>query len=326
MIDVPQSIQKEFIAKETFRVTFVNRKKIVVLSYLSRIVKALQLSAKHELVICSGKFPLWLAILIRFRYGNKKIAAVVHGSELDIKSNLPRKLTRFALTKVNSIISVSNYTQQFLPGNLPDTITKTVIHNGINYEEFQVSQKASLTGEPSLITIGSVTPRKGQENVINALPFIKENFPQVHYHIVGKPDIKTSLEKLATNLDVSSSITFYGAVDRTSLIEKLAGATIKLMLSNHTAEGDFEGFGIAVLEANALGIPVIGSRNSGIEDAIFNYRTGILVDPKSPEEITDAIKTIIDNYQFYSFNAQQWAYEHDWKLIVQQYITALNLN
>ncbi|MEZ4824449.1 MAG: glycosyltransferase [Ignavibacteria bacterium] len=52
-----------------------------------------------------------------------------------------------------------------------------------------------------------------------------------------------------------------------------------------------------MIEANYFGLPAIGSKNSGLEDSINNGVSGILVDPKDPAEILDAVKTISENYQ-----------------------------
>ena len=325
-IDVDASERSAFASKQNFTVCFVVRRRLVVLSYLYRIVKAIELSRKKQVVICSGKFSLWLGIIIRFISVKKHIAAVVHGSELDIKSAVPKQLTTYALTKFNNIISVSKYTQSFVPRNLSPSIGKQVIHNGINMEEFSETGNNVLNGQPSLITLGSVTERKGQVNVIKALPNIIEKYPGAHYHIIGKPVIQKELQQVAEDLHVAHAVTFYGAVDRCVLIDKLSGATIKLMLSNHTKDGDFEGFGIAVLEANALGIPVIGSLNSGIEDAIVHEQTGMLVDAHNPEQVTAAIGVILNSYDFFSANARKWAEAHDWKIIIKQYEQALHLS
>jgi len=78
-----------------------------------------------------------------------------------------------------------------------------------------------------------------------------------------------------------------------------------------------------VLEANALGIPAIGSKNTGIEDAIENNKTGLLVDPKNISEIITAIEKILDNYSAFSENAKLWASQHDWKIIVKKYIEVI---
>ncbi|HEX8461812.1 MAG TPA: glycosyltransferase family 4 protein, partial [Segetibacter sp.] len=200
---------------------------------------------------------------------------------------------------------------------------KFIIHNGINCSEFISKSSACLAGEPALITVGNLTDRKGQENVIKALPEIATLFPKAVYHLIGKPTNKHKFEATAKALQVDKKLQFYGAVTRDDLLDKLQGATIKLMLSNHTKEGDFEGFGIAVLEANAFGIPAIGSRNSGIADAIEHNKTGVLVNQLDKQEVANAIDTIMNNYSFFSNNARNWAIQHDWKNIVKEYVAAI---
>lgn len=322
VINVSAKEQREFSNQHQFSIAFIKRSGLTFLTYLQRLSKGLVLSGRADLIICSGKFPLWLAIPLRIFSPKKKIMAVVHGSELDLKNSLVRRLTNFALRKFNTIISVSTYTEKHLPANLPQSIKKVVIPNGIDCSEFEKQANHVLEGEPSLITIGSVTPRKGQENVINALPSIKSYFPKAKFHVVGKPVIKEKLVKRCKHLGLNGTVQFYGAVARQELLEKLSSAKIKLMLSNHTDGGDFEGFGIAVLEANAFGVPAVGSVNSGIADAIVNGQTGLLVDPAKPEEVSLAVVAINNNYSFFSDNAKKWAMQHDWKIIVKKYIAA----
>lgn len=308
-----------FSSQQSFKINWIERRKNLLSTYLQRVAKSIKNSGEVEVIICSGKFSLWLGFLIQLFRSGKKLIAVVHGSELDLKSSIAKKITTVSLSKFNKIISVSNYTQSYLPKNLSSRIGTYVIPNGISIEEFSTPNVAKLSGTPALITIGSVTERKGQLNVINALPEILFTFPDAEYHIVGKPVLKELLDIQIQNLQLNGKVHFYGAVSRQDLIGLLAGAKIKLMLSSHTAKGDFEGFGIAVLEANALGIPVIGSKDSGIADAIDHFKTGILVDAKNVKEAAEAIRKILDNYDFYAANAIAWAKLHDWKNIVKQY-------
>jgi len=315
---------KAFAAKENFTIHYTKRSSFGIKTYFSRIVSGIRLAKNADKVILSSKFSLWQAILIRRFFAKKELIAVVHGTELDLKAAIPRKLTFYSLNKCNKIISVSTYTQQFLPHSLSSTIQKFIIHNGINLDEFQINEAAKLAGTPALITVGNITERKGQENVINALPAIAAKFPAVQYHIVGKPTSKEKIADAARNLKVENRVTFYGAISRNDLLQKLEGATIKLMLSNHTSDGDFEGFGIAVLEANAFGIPAIGSKSSGIADAIEHNKTGLLVDQHNTTEVAEAVATIMANYSSFSANARHWAVQHDWKMIVKEYVTALN--
>ncbi|MCW3115604.1 MAG: glycosyltransferase [Segetibacter sp.] len=323
IIGVDDNQLEKFSSKENFKIYWVKRKRFVFQTYFARILKALSHAKKADKVICSGKFSLWIGILIRARNPMKELVAVVHGTELDLRSAPSKKVTSYSIKKFNKIIAVSNYTKQFLPRFLPTRIQQFVIHNGINGGEFNIPSNLPLTGNPALITVGNVTDRKGQDNVINALPEIVSEYPTVHYHIVGKPTNKQKLDKKVEMLGLGDHITFHGAVSRDELLQKIENASIKLMLSNHTSDGDFEGFGIAVLEANAFGVPAIGSRNSGISDAIKDGETGLLVDQSNPKEIAEAVKTVLTNYPSFSKNAKSWAEQHDWKIIVKEYVAAL---
>jgi phosphatidylinositol alpha-1,6-mannosyltransferase len=325
MIAVDDQELQKFIAQETFKLHAISRKRFIVHTYIARISKALHLAAKADKIICSGKFSLWIAILVRLRYAKKELIAVVHGTELDLKSPAPKKATIYSLRKFNKIISVSNYTKKFLPNSLPGYIKHFVIPNGINGSEFSNSTPSVLAGQPALVTVGNVTDRKGQENVVLALPEIILAYPAAQYHLIGKPTNKEKIEAKAKSLGVESRIRFYGAVSRDELLQKLGGATVKMMLSNHTVEGDFEGFGIAVLEANAFGVPAIGSKDSGIADAIDHGETGLLVDQYNPKEVTAAVQTICNDYLRFSKNAKTWARQHDWKIIVKEYVAAINM-
>jgi glycosyltransferase involved in cell wall biosynthesis len=97
------------------------------------------------------------------------------------------------------------------------------------------------SGKLQLITVGSVTERKGQRNVINALPTIVTRFPQVCYHMVGQPVLKKELNDLIVEKKLNAHIKFHGAVSRKELIQLLADADIKLMLSTNTSSATWKG-------------------------------------------------------------------------------------
>ena len=176
---------------------------------------------------------------------------------------------------------------------------------------------------PVLITVGNVTQRKGQQNIINALPLLLKKYPDLKYHIVGIPTDRDRLEKLALNLGVEEAVVFFGKVSEKEKIELLQQADVFVMLSETTKSGDAEGFGIAILEANAIGIPAIGSLGCGIEDAIDNGVSGKLINPKDPNEFADALEEILNNYETYSQNAITWSQDFKWDKVIKLYLDIL---
>jgi len=251
----------------------------------------------------------------------KKYVSVIHGSEVLLPSKPQRKFTDFCLKRFDKIIAVSNYTKSLVDRL---SIEVEVIPNGFEVAEFSESPKSYVAGDKlNLVTVGNVTQRKGQHNIINALPAILKKYPNTEYHIVGIPTTQNSLEILAENKKVRDHVFFHGKVSEEKKLKILTESTIFMMLSEHTASGDVEGFGIAILEGNALGLPGIGAKGCGIEDAIFNHKSGILVNAKDESEIVTAIVAILNDYSNFSEQAINWSKRFTWKKIIAIYIKAI---
>src|SRR5690606_14107413 len=304
----------------TFEVVRIPRGKIIFFSYLKRIETAFSLVAKNEIVLCSGKFSLWLGAFLSFFF-QRKFIAIIHGGEVRLPNIFLRKLTDFSLKRFDKIIAVSNYSKSLVSSlNLKDI---AVVPNGF---EIQIPKIPGVKNEPVpiLITVGNVTQRKGQHNVINALPFLLKKYPDLKYHIVGIPTEKEKLEKLAFDLKVEKSVVFFGKVSEQEKIELLQQADVFVMLSENTQAGDVEGFGIAILEANAFGIPAIGALGCGIEDAIKNGTSGKLINNKDPKQFAEALGEILNNYETYSEQSRTWSRGFTWEQIIKLYLNVLS--
>jgi phosphatidylinositol alpha-1,6-mannosyltransferase len=95
------------------------------------------------------------------------------------------------------------------------------------------------------------------------------------------------------------------------------------MLSTETVTGDVEGFGIAILEANAMGIPAIGAKGCGIEDAINPGKSGLLIAVDDTVAFIDGITEILQHRTAFKKEASEWAKRHDWSHVIKHYITLL---
>lgn len=315
--------EKDFDNNLPFKVIRVKRYKFIGITYLKRILVYKKCLKKHCKVIATGKFPLWVTGLDFFTRGQKKVA-VIHGTEVNFKG-LKKYLTNYSLKKMGKVIAVSNYTKS-LVSNLKLSAVD-VIFNGFNLvDDLKIKSRNGLeqSSVVNLITVGKVSQRKGQLNVIKSIPEIVKQGFKVHFHIVGIPEEKEEFEVIARNLGVFKHMTFYGKVSEAKKNELLQSSQIFMMLSNETHSGDVEGFGIAIIEANALGLPAIGSVNCGIEDAIKNKFSGILVDPKKTTEIVLAIEEIIHDYERYSCQATKWSKEFTWEKVINNYIEILD--
>lgn len=310
------------------QIIFVPRKSMVVSTYLQRMIEGWRLirplSSPTDVVVFSGKFSVWLLAILPMAKDVKKWV-VIHGSEIR-QDSLGAFLFKRALKRSNSVVSVSHYTQERLLNSYrvaPQRLK--VINNGFTMESTQDLIPTKQNKEStSLITVGSLTERKGQLNVIRALPRLLSEYKDLKYLMLGLPTEEARIREQAENLGVSGHIQITGAVIESEKWEYLGQSFIFMMLSEDLPNGDFEGFGIAILEANHMGLPAIGSINSGIADAIDHGYSGFLVDPHNPEEIAEAIRTIMSNYESYSENARKHAAKFHWDRKVEEYLALLD--
>jgi phosphatidylinositol alpha-1,6-mannosyltransferase len=171
----------------------------------------------------------------------------------------------------------------------------SVIPNGADERRFRVVEPSLSTealeglgvprGARVILTVGSVCERKGQDLVVRAMPAVLKSIPTAHYLAVGLPRLGEKFKSLARSLGVESHVHFAGHQDEDSVVRLMSAADVFVLASRHSADGDFEGFGIAVVEAALCGVPSVVSGGSGLEEAVDASRTGLLV----PEEDVDAL-------------------------------------
>ncbi len=328
--------REEFVKEEAafdgdlpFELYRARRDRGVVVGLFSRwylFVRLLWRCKKGSKVIVSGKFPLWLAAWMRTFFPGRSWYAVLHGSEVNFQRGWKRILTSWSLKRYDRLIAVSGFTKKLAQRQAGDLSNVVVIPNG--FDESKINKKVAekqIAGAPALITVGSISYRKGQHNVVAALPRLLEQWPGLTYHLVGLLREASRVKRLIQKHALQKCVFLHGAVNDEQMVSLLKGADVFIMLSDQDSDGDVEGFGIAILEANALGIPAIGARGCGIEDAVSDGFSGRLVDPHNPEEIADALEDIMANYEQYASGARKWAARFSWKKIVMRYEEALNL-
>ena len=282
--------------------------KIVNWCNRAKIIYDVLIKEKITHVFISGHSSIMFIPILKI-ISNVKIITIIHGSEFKI--GILKKFSMLCIRLTDNIIAVSNFTKSLIPRNLQ---LKTIVaQNGIDLKEWmQPKNPPTLNNFPVLLTVGSISTRKGQHNIVSALPFIKKIFPNVHYHCVGQTKDKEKLLKLIKKLDVVGRVSIHGIVSKTTLKDMYDKAHVNMILSEKTKDGETEGYCISVLEGNTFGVPAIGSRHSGLRESIVCDINGILVNQKSPEEIASALKKILSNYKKFFNNSINHASSNTW--------------
>jgi glycosyltransferase involved in cell wall biosynthesis len=168
----------------------------------------------------------------------------------------------------------------------------TLISDGVDLSD--VSDRETdldLDGPAEFIAcVGGIQQRKGQLDLIDALAIVKREHPQVVLLLCGTFGDEPYANEIRTRIEdtgLGSSVKFLG------FRSDVAGIVRRCRLVVHPAKS--EGFGLAILEAMALGIPVVATRSGGPEEIIEDGVSGMLVNPSAPLELAHSICTLLAN-------------------------------
>lgn len=305
-----------------FEVLRIRLHRLRFLMYLQRCVLVFKLIQHHPLIIATGKFPLWLVGFYSLFF-KRTYLAVIHGSEVNLRHHLFRVLTDCSLKRFHGVIAVSRYTQSLVSSLGLKAVT--VIPNAMDPHDWDLNAKVpmDLKGFPKLLTVGRLSDRKGQLEVIKHLPKLITVYPELHYHCVGIAAEGARFMAVAETLGVASHVTFHGPKTQAELKGYYQACDVFVMLSRPTESGDVEGFGIAILEANYFGLPAIGATGSGIEDAIVDGDNGLLIPYDYSDGFVSAVQSLLKDKEGFETRAKAWASEHDWAKIVKRYVAVI---
>jgi glycosyltransferase involved in cell wall biosynthesis len=164
---------------------------------------------------------------------------------------------------------------------------RTVVNGTINAARFPMPPPAPLKLQhPSITFVGGLHPRKGVDDLIKAFGQILKSHPQAHLYLVGDGPCRRSYEQMAAEVG-KHSITFCGHAEdsRIYLLD-----TDIFVLASHA-----EPAGLVLSEARAVGCAIVGTSVGGTPELLEQGAAGLLVPPKRPDLLADAISRLISD-------------------------------
>jgi glycosyltransferase involved in cell wall biosynthesis len=148
-------------------------------------------------------------------------------------------------------------------------------------EEFGIAADAPVVGN-----VAALAPHKPQSDFIRAARVVADKFPDARFLIVGEGKLRSRLEALIRELDLDGTVILTGF--REDPLEIMSTFTC-FVLSSY-----LEGLGTSVMDAQAMGIPVVATDTGGVPDAVEDGVSGLLVPPRDPKELARAIVRMLD--------------------------------
>lgn len=224
------------------------------------------------------------------------------------------RLHRQTLARAHRVIAVSNAVgRELRNARIASNDQIAVVHNGIDLERFaralahfdRAEFLRSLRLPPDSLIVGSIgelRTLKRHDDFIRAAATIASRFPKAHFLLAGVDTSSTGeernrLERLVTELRLSDRFDFLGWVDTA---EHLLAAMDVFVSASET-----ESFGLAIVEAMAVGSAVVATATEGAQEVIDDKKTGLLVPIRDVEGIAETVAQLLANEEQRSALGQQ---------------------
>jgi glycosyltransferase involved in cell wall biosynthesis len=202
---------------------------------------------------------------------------------------------KWVYQNMDAIISVTEYNRRRAQREYDIPLTKNVvIPNGVNYHKLHrfaahVKYKDVIANGYQILCFGRLSPRKGVQTLLRAIPHVLQSFPHTKLSIVGEGDYRKYLQNLAQKLRITRHAAFKGFLSKKQLIQEIIQADIIVIPSY------FEGLPLTLLESMALQKPVIISAVTGISEIARDGQTAILFTPGDSTHLANKIKLLLND-------------------------------
>jgi colanic acid/amylovoran biosynthesis glycosyltransferase len=196
------------------------------------------------------------------------------------------------------IVAISGFTRDFLSGLAPgETYDHKVhiVHCGLSLKDFSPPDLKPVNDVPILLFVAQLAERKGAPILIEACKILAERGVAFRCIMVGDGPQRALVEQLINQYGLQATVELPGALFQEQLREYLNRADVFVLPCIRTDSGDMDGIPVALMEAMSMGIPTISTHVSGIPELIEHEQSGLLVPPRDPHALADALQRVLQD-------------------------------
>ncbi len=269
---------------------------------LAMMTKASELFKQHQFnLIHAHDWLVGTAALLIKKQHNVPMLATIHSTEHGRNNGIYTETQTFIHEKerqliagADQIIVCSEYMKNEI-GKLffRNTDDLAIIANGVDFEVAQPNQKAVVAGIPIdqqrrlIFSVGRIVKEKGFDTIIEAVPTLINNYPDLYFIIAGKGPMLEQYHQLVNEKGLQHHIYFIGFIND----------ELKAQLFNQCELAIFpslyEPFGIVALESMAFGKPTIVAKTGGLTDIIDHRKTGLFMMPGDRDSLIKGVELLL---------------------------------
>ncbi len=216
------------------------------------------------------------------------------GHARDIFELTPSPILADKMARARFVVTVSKFTREHLRGiaHPIDRDKVVVVRNGLNASSFS-PRGGDPDGVPLLLSVGRLVEKKGQDTLLEACALLRDRGLVFRVEVVGEGPQRARLEDAIHRLGLNGHVALLGSRDRDEVRAAYDRAHVFVLPCRQTSVGDRDGLPVAIVEAMAVGVPVVTTPVAGIPELVGDGVSGILVPPDDPARLAEAVERVL---------------------------------
>ncbi|AOU97051.1 hypothetical protein BI364_02665 [Acidihalobacter yilgarnensis] len=245
---------------------------------------------RFDVIVCAIEPHLPLAARLKRRLSVPRLVLIGQGTYIHYPfvRGRWRWFNRWAARSVDMLVVPSSFTaakaRAWYQGPLE------IVPWGVNTDTYH--PVPGIEKEQAFLFVGAQKPRKGVGDLLEGFARLVTEYPEARLYLVGQPSERYA--RRLSELKIESQVIQTGVVSHDELLGYYARCLCHVLPSVNTPDA-FEGYGLVHLEANACGIPSIGSQDTANEEIIIDGASGLLCKPHDPESVYRCMRRILND-------------------------------
>ncbi|MFH1145490.1 MAG: glycosyltransferase family 4 protein [bacterium] len=273
--------------------------------WLSWFGKFWQKSRHYDLIWVGQLLPVGTVAWLCWLAGRSSYVISFHGLDIVLGNRNPWKrwLFRHIVAGAKAVSFNSKATEtlfkEYYPANKESVVVYPVPHTrpAHDLDKQKAKELLGLVGKKVLLTVGRLVRRKGQRQVVELLPDVLKQVPNLQYILVGQGKEEKGIRMITKDLGLENTVQLLLKTNDQELSILYTAADVFILL-NQNDPNDPEGFGIVYLEAARFSLPSIAGVTGGVGEAVVSGETGLIVNPDDNQAVMEAIVKLLTNEEY----------------------------